>query len=102
MMFKGEIMSKSKLKQPILDELFEAFNTVKSKKDWYKIFEDLCTIQEIKDMALRYDVAKKLHAGLSYQNISDITGASSTTISRVAKALSYGEGGYMLLLHKKD
>ncbi len=53
-------------------------------------------------MALRYDVARKLHAGLSYQNISEITGASSTTISRVAKALSYGEGGYTLLLHKKD
>lgn len=31
-------MSKSKLKQPILEELFEAFNTVTSKKDWYKIF----------------------------------------------------------------
>ena len=95
-------MAKSKLKNQVLDELFEAFNTVTSKKDWYKIFEDLCTIQEIKDMALIYDVAKKLHAGLSYQNISDITGASSTTISRVAKALSYGEGGYVLLLNKND
>ena len=101
-MFKGEYMAKSKLKNQVLDELFEAFSTVTSKKDWYKIFEDLCTIQEIKDMALRYDVAKKLHAGLSYQNISDITGASSTTISRVAKALSYGEGGYVLLLNKND
>jgi TrpR-related protein YerC/YecD len=53
-------------------------------------------------MTLRFEVAKKLDEGLSYQVISDQTGASSTTISRVAKALGYGEGGYQLLLRKKD
>jgi len=96
------MMAKSKLKNPILDELFNSFSDINSKKDWYKIFEDLCTIQEIKDMALRFEVAKKLDEGLSYQVISEQTGASSTTISRVAKALGYGEGGYQLLLRKKD
>lgn len=95
-------MAKSKLKNPTLDQLFESFSRIQSKKDWYKVFEDLCTIQEIKDMALRFEVANKLDSGLSYQLISEQTGASSTTISRVAKALSYGEGGYKLLLRKKD
>ena len=102
MMSKGLKMAKSKLKNDTLDALFESFSNIKSKKEWYQVFEDLCTIQEIKDMTLRFEVAKKLDEGLSYQVISDQTGASSTTISRVAKALGYGEGGYQLLLRKKD
>lgn len=94
-------MAQSKLKNPILDELFESFCMVESMNDWYKVLEDLCTIQEIKDMALRFEVAKKLDKGFSYQVISEQTGASSTTISRVAKALSYGEGGYRILFNQK-
>jgi TrpR-related protein YerC/YecD len=96
------MMAKSKLKNPLLDELFDSFSEINSKSDWYKVFEDLCTIQEIKDMTLRFEVAKKLSEGFSYQVISEQTGASSTTISRVAKALGYGEGGYQLLLRKKE
>jgi|SaaInl6LU_22_DNA_1037377.scaffolds.fasta_scaffold167979_1 TrpR-related protein YerC/YecD len=99
---KGRMMAKSKFQNPLLDELFESFLEINSRKEWYKVFEDLCTIQEIKDMTLRFEVAKKLNEGLSYQIISEQTGASSTTISRVAKALGYGEGGYQLLLRKKD
>lgn len=91
-------MSQSKLKTEALDQLFEAFLTVKDTDTWYKVFEDLCTIQEIKDMSLRFNVAIRLHDGQSYQKISDETHASSTTISRVAKALSYGEGGYDMLI----
>lgn len=92
-------MSQSKLKTNALDQLFDAFLTIKDTDTWYKVFEDLCTIQEIKDMSLRFNVAKRLHEGQSYQKISDETHASSTTISRVAKALTYGEGGYDILIH---
>ena len=91
-------MSKSKLRTDALDQLFKAFLTIKDTDTWYKVFEDLCTIQEIKDMSLRFSVALKLDQGQSYQKISDETHASSTTISRVAKALSYGEGGYDSLI----
>jgi TrpR-related protein YerC/YecD len=94
-------MSKSKIKSLELDTLIEAFLNIKDKDTWYKVLEDLCTIQEIKDLSLRYDVALKLAEGLSYQAISEKTKASSTTISRVAKALGYGEGGYQSMMKKK-
>ncbi len=48
MMFKGEIMSKSKLKQPILDELFEAFNTVTSKKIGIKYLKIYVQFKKLK------------------------------------------------------
>ena len=91
-------MSQSKLKTDALDQLFKAFLTIQDTDTWYKVFEDLCTIQEIKDMSLRFNVALKLNQGQSYQSISEQTKASSTTISRVAKALTYGEGGYESLI----
>jgi TrpR-related protein YerC/YecD len=94
-------MSKSKIQSHELDQLIDAFLKIKDKDTWYKVLEDLCTIQEIKDLSLRFDVANKLSEGQSYQAISEKTKASSTTISRVAKALGYGEGGYQSMIKKK-
>lgn len=91
-------MSKSKIQSKELDNLIEAFLTIKDAHTWYQVLEDLCTIQEIKDLSLRFHVAQRLAQGESYQTISEATKASSTTISRVAKAFSYGEGGYRALL----
>ena len=95
-------MAKSKFKSKPLDDLFDAFKTIQTKKEWYQVFEDLCTVQEMRDLGLRFEVAKMLNKGQSYQEIIDQTGASSTTISRVAKALSYGQNGYQLLLKKDE
>jgi TrpR-related protein YerC/YecD len=91
-------MSQSKLKNEGLDQLIRALLTINNHDTWYQVLEDLLTIQEIKDITLRFEVARRLKAGQSYHLISEETKASSTTISRVAKALSYGEGGYLHLL----
>lgn len=93
-------MSIEKLKNQETDLLFEAFLKIKDVETWYKVFGDLCTIKEIQDLTHRFQVAKLLNEGQSYQNIIEITNASSTTISRVAKALTYGEDGYQFLLKK--
>ena len=45
-------------------------------------------------MEQRYDVAVLLDQGLVYSDILERTGASSATISRVNRSLSYGVGGY--------
>lgn len=64
------------------------------------LFEDVCTISELKSIAQRFDVAKKLDEGVTYQEISQQLGASTATISRVNRALAYGAGGYRLLLDR--
>lgn len=89
-----------KLKNPYLDELFKAILLLETKEECYQLFEDLCTIQELKDLELRYQVAKMLENKESYQTISEKTSASTATISRVAKSLTYGADGYKMIFEK--
>jgi len=52
-------------------------------------------------MAQRFEVARLVGEGLSYQEISRLTGASTATVTRVAHALKYGEGGYGTVLNEE-
>ena len=45
-------------------------------------------------------VAKLLEEGLPYLEIAERTGASTTTVTRVAHWLRHGEGGYRLALDR--
>ena len=49
-------------------------------------------------MSQRIEVAQLLDEGLIYDEILRRTGASSATISRVNRALQYGEDGYRAVL----
>lgn len=84
------------------DELFEAILTLKTVGDCYRFFEDLCTIKEIQEMSMRLIVAKMLDKKISYQKIIEETTASSATISRVAKSLTYGASGYKIVLDELE
>jgi TrpR-related protein YerC/YecD len=46
-------------------------------------------------------VARLLDEGVSYHEISERTGASSATISRVNQWLRYGRDGYRLVLDRQ-
>ena len=76
------------------DKLFETILKLGSVEDCYAFFEDLCTVKEIKDMSQRWEVARLLNGGMSYQKVSELTSVSSATISRVKRCLDYGSGGY--------
>lgn len=90
----------SRLRAPDLDALFDAVLLLRDRSECYRFFEDVCTISELKSIAQRFDVAKKLDEGATYQEISQQLGASTATISRVNRALAYGAGGYRLLLDR--
>ncbi len=77
-----------------IDRLFEAILNLNNKEECYILFEDLCTIKEIQDMAQRLDTAIELSKGSSYQEIVKKVGISTATIGRVSKCLNYGKGGY--------
>lgn len=81
-----------KIKNPSTDRLFRAILGLETVDECYKFFEDLCTIKELQDFSLRLDVAEMLSRGIKYQDISAETGASTSTISRVNKCLTYGDG----------
>ncbi len=95
-------MYKSKFANADIDYLFENILKLENQEECYRFFEDLCTIKEILDMAQRWKVAKLLNDGVSYQEICRETKASTATISRVSKSLTYGAEGYHLMFHKTE
>ena len=76
--------------------------SLESREDAYRFFEDVCTIAEMKSMAQRLEVAALLRQGVTYQEIARRTGASSATVSRVNRALTYGADGYHRVLNKLE
>lgn len=93
---------KSKLKSDSMDFLWDAILALKTREECYKFFEDICTINEIKSLEQRLQVAKMLKEKKTYIDIADITGASTATISRVNRCLNYGSGGYNLIFDRLD
>ncbi|MDR1333566.1 MAG: trp operon repressor [Holosporales bacterium] len=82
--------------------LFEAISMFESADEAERFLMDLCTPQEIKTFKERYAVCKLLYSQkFSYREISKMTGASTTTISRVARFLNNSPyNGYMECLKK--
>lgn len=93
-------MYKSKFENPEIDGLFEAVLTLRDMEDCYRFFEDICTVNELKAIAQRLEVAKMLNDGVTFNTIAEKTGASSTTISRVNRCLRYGADGYKNILER--
>ncbi len=76
------------------EALFDAILRLETREEAERFFRDLCTINEIRDMAQRWAVVRLLDAGMHYAQISRETGASTATITRIASWLHHGEGGY--------
>jgi TrpR-related protein YerC/YecD len=90
----------SKLQDEFTDQLFEAILLLKNKEECYKFFEDISTVNELKSLAQRLEVARMLNDGYTYEEIAETTGASTATISRVKRCLNYGADGYQLILER--
>lgn len=87
-------------KNESIDRLMKAISLLDNKEECEALFDDLCTIKELQNMAQRLDTAILLSQGASYQEISKITGASTTTISRVSRCYNYGDEGYKKIIEK--
>ena len=90
----------SKLQNKDIDRLFEAILTLESVEECYNFFEDACTVKELLDIAQRLKAAEMLKNGENYNVVSKETGMSTATISRVNKCLSYGGGGYEMVIER--
>ena len=86
----------SKTRTEETDHLFDAILKLKDRDECYRFFSDVCTIKELMAMSQRFEVALMLNQGMTYLDIAEKTGASTATISRVNRSLTYGEDGYKL------
>ena len=93
-------MYESRIADESIDQFFEALAVLETKEDYYRFFEDVCTVVELKSIAQRFAVAQMLSEDKIYADIAKETGASTATISRVKKCLNYGADGYKLVLER--
>jgi len=86
----------------LIDDLAEALASLQSKADARALLADLCTPAEVHTLAERWHVARMLDEGkLTYREIHEATGVSTTTIVRVARFLRQEDNrGYRLLLDR--
>ena len=93
-------MYRSKLESQSLHLLFEAILNLETEEDCHRFFDDLCTISELQSISQRMMVAVMLDKGMTYSDIAGKTGASTATISRVNRCLTFGADGYRNIIGK--
>lgn len=81
-------------------KLYSAILSLNNHKECKAFLYDLLTPNERNVLSQRIEIAELIIRGLTYAEISDITKASTATISRVSKSLCYGTGGLMSVLAK--
>ena len=86
-----------KIRHPGEEQFYEAVLSLQNLEQCRLFFEDISTIKELQAMSQRLRVAALLDSGSNYLEVSEATGASSATISRVNRCLNYG-GGYRTAL----
>ena len=82
------------------DHLIHSLLALENAEEAYRFLEDVLTIQEMKSITQRLEVAVMLRNKETYQEIVRKTGASTTTIGRVNRTLQYGADGYALVLDR--
>ncbi len=86
----------------LADDLAQALLLLRTPEEARALLADLCTPAEIHTIAERWHVARLLDEGqLTYREIHDASGVSTTTIVRVARFLRQEQnGGYQIILDR--
>ncbi len=84
---------KNSLNTPEIRQLFKAIIELRDEDECYRFFDDICTVNELKTIAQRFEVGVQLLNGSTYQEVSRSTGASTATISRVRRLLNDEQTG---------
>ena len=85
-------------RQEVLHEraLYTAVLALRSPEELRVFFRDLCTPAELQAMSDRWAVVELLGRGFAYREIQKLTGVSVTTVGRVARYVTSGNGGYAI------
>ena len=83
-------------------DLYEALVLPKTAEEMKRLIRDLCTPAEIRAFEERWEIVQLLDEGeMSYRQISEVTGASTTTVGRVARFLNdESYNGYRVILDR--
>ncbi len=82
------------------DPLLEAIVSLDTVDEAAAFLRDLCTLRELEEMTQRWAVVRLLSKGHSYRDISERTGTSTATVTRINQWLQHGTGGYRMMLER--
>lgn len=82
--------------------LLEAIVSLRTVDEAAAFLRDLCTLRELEEITQRWAVVRLLADGLSYRDISDRTGASTATVTRINQWRQHGTGGYQMMLERLE
>ena len=88
--------------QDDLHDLCRALTGLASPEICAEFLRDLCTPAELHSMTGRWKVAVMLRQKIPYRRINELTGVSTATITRVARFMDTGHGGYQKALALLD
>ena len=80
--------------------LCRALLTLKTPQEMRAFVRDLCTPAELEALTDRWRVVPPLWRGVPYREVHDRTAVSVTTIGRVARFLTQGNGGYRMVAER--
>lgn len=82
-------------------ELVEVFSNICSERKMMNEFlMDILTPREFEDLALRWQIVKKLYNGETQRSIAKDLGLGIATVSRGSRELRNKNGGFSLVLKK--
>ena len=86
-------------KEPWFKSLLTTLISLRTEEDLANFLRDLGTLSELQAWSERWEVARLLAKGWSYRHVASMTGASTTTVTRVARYIENGTGGYRKMLN---
>ena len=92
--------AKSKDRPELRASLHEAILSLETVAECEAFLEDLCTPAELEALVGRWEVAQLVDEGVPYRQIQRVTRVSTATITRVARALVHGVGGYRKIIDR--
>lgn len=81
-------------------DLIKAFLSLKNEEELKAFFRDLMSERDLREFAMRWEVAKKLDAGIPYSEIEKETGESPNTIAKISRWLKEGCNGYKMMIDR--
>ncbi|MDE1970941.1 MAG: hypothetical protein KGI50_05195 [Patescibacteria group bacterium] len=94
---KNAIWKEIEQKSP---DLIEAFLSIKNEDELKAFFRDLMSERDLREFAMRWEVAKKLDAGVPFSQIQEESGESPVTITKINRWLKEGCGGYKMMIDR--
>ena len=80
-----------------IENLFQLIAAIDDPDVCRALFDDLCTVKEVENMAERLFTARLLLDGCTYSQILAQADISSATLSRVSRCVQQGKGYSRLL-----